>query len=89
MADNYEFFKPVVKNLEIRDEQIEKQNNNRPVNNDTPTLEYVREFFKKHPICGFDLSDHISGIYEKCPVNKRKEYFNSLLIRNNLQWREN
>lgn len=80
MASTFPFFEEVVKNLEKRDKSIGKQNK---IDEQTYSVEYVRDFFKERPICGFDMSEHISGIYERCPKHERTNYFNSLLKRNN------
>ena len=79
MADNFPFFDPIVKSLENRDllkKQFQKKNH--------PSLETVKEFFKQHPICGFDMSEYIGQIYENCPNHEKLDYFNSLKQRNNL-----
>lgn len=82
MQENFEYFRKVVKALEERDRQIAA---NKPrVKHKFPSVEEVREFLKKNPILGFDLTDHVTSIYESCPDSEKFEYWRSLKERNKL-----
>jgi len=50
-----------------------------------PSVEEFKEYFKKNPIMGFDLSDFLTSVYEKLNELQQEEYFSSLKKRNNLK----
>ena len=80
MQENFEYFRKVVKALEERDRQIAA---NKPrVKHKFPSVEEVREFLKKNPILGFDMSDYIVSLYEDTPDGLKKSYYESLIERN-------
>jgi len=76
------FWENIVKQLEQRDKQKASQN---PKSFNFPSIEKVKQIFKSNPICKFDMSDYICDLYKSCPDDKKNNYFQSLLLRNNIQ----
>lgn len=81
MADNFKggFWKQVVEQLEAKDKKEEKHKNLK-----FPSIDQVKQIFLSNPICGFDMSDYICDLYKSCPDDKKNNYFQSLLLRNNI-----
>lgn len=83
MAENIgDYWKEVVRVFEQRDVQIQKSKiSNKPF----PSVEEVRKVFKSNLILGFDMSDFICEIYSMTPDSEKHEYYQSLLIRNEIK----
>lgn len=79
MADTYPYFKPILSSLEDRTKTLAKIADAKL---EVPTVDAVRAYFKNRSICGFDVSDYVAELYERCPINQRGQYFKSLKQRN-------
>lgn len=75
------FWSDIVKQLEKRDEQINKS---KPLNLNFPSVEKVKQIFLLNPICGFDMSGYICEIYSNLADERKNEYYQSLLYRNKI-----
>lgn len=83
MAENIgDYWKEVVRVFEQREVQIKTHEISTKV---FPSVEKVRETFKLNPILGFDMSEYICEIYNMTPDSEKYEYYQSLLIRNNIK----
>lgn len=83
MADNIgDYWKNIVEYLEHRDTQLQQ---NQKKKEHFPTVDRVREIFTLNPILGFDLSEYICELYQLTPDSKKRDYFKSLIERNEIR----
>lgn len=85
LAGQYSYWHDVVEMLEYRDRFInggkERRNTAKPV---MSTQEF-KEFFAKHPIMGFDMSEWLASVYDELNDSDKQEYFELLKKRNNIK----
>lgn len=79
------YWTDIVRQLEKRDNEKEKQKTVQvQIQVKFPSVDQVKQIFLSNPICGFDMSDYICDLYESYPDDKKNNYFQSLLLRNNI-----
>lgn len=77
------YWENIVRVLEERDKQINQSKPKPKVQ--FPSVDKVKEIFTQNPILGFDMSDYICELYQLVPDGLKYEYYQSLLIRNNIK----